>query len=92
MAYKTFHSIRSGFSLTIHMIRKYLRSVVKENHGSTLVSQIYGYKDTGTYPKDLGYFRRKKQSHYIEYFQGIKKFYKCGLLGELPAEIEASIL
>ena len=74
-----------------------------ENHGSALVSQIYGHKDTGTYPKDYllhcspidpvsAILGEKKQSHHIEYFQGVEKFYERGLPGELPAEIEASIL
>lgn len=73
------------------------------NHGSALVSQIYGHKDAGTYPKEYllhcssidtvsAVLGEKEQSHHIEYFQGVEKFYERGLPGELPAEIEASIL
>ncbi|KAJ6171572.1 hypothetical protein N7470_000639 [Penicillium chermesinum] len=38
-------------SLNIHKIRKHLGSVIEGKHGSALVSQIYGHKDAGTYPK-----------------------------------------
>ncbi|KAJ5320665.1 hypothetical protein N7508_000948 [Penicillium antarcticum] len=90
-------------SLTIDMIRKYLGSVVEGKHGSALVSQIYGHKDAGTYPKAYllhcssidtvsAVLGEEDQSHHIEYFQGVERFYKHGLPGELPAEIEASIL
>ncbi|CAG7958438.1 unnamed protein product [Penicillium nalgiovense] len=34
----------------------------------------------------------EEQSSHIEYFQGFERFYERGLLGELPAGIEASIL
>ncbi|KAJ5471326.1 hypothetical protein N7530_008683 [Penicillium desertorum] len=110
-------------SLTVHIIRKYLGSVVegednqspqtaKRNkfadfstgkHGSALVSQIYGHKDAGTYPKEYllhcssidtvsAVLGEEEQSSHIEYFQGFERFYERGLPGELPAGIEASIL
>ncbi|KAE8314459.1 hypothetical protein BDV41DRAFT_575719 [Aspergillus transmontanensis] len=39
-------------SLTIHKVRKSLGSVIEGKYASALVSQIYGHKDAGTYPKD----------------------------------------
>ncbi|KAJ5318323.1 hypothetical protein N7476_004743 [Penicillium atrosanguineum] len=90
-------------SITVHKIRKYLGSVVEGKHGSALVSQIYGHKDAGTYPKEYllhcssidtvsAVLGEEEQSNHIEYFQGFERFYERGLPGELPAEIEASIL
>jgi hypothetical protein len=110
-------------SITIHRIRKYLRSVIKGGaveshsplketdlltpeigkHGSALVSQIYGHKDAGTYPKEYllycssidtvsAVLGEEEQLDHIEYFQGFERFYERGIPGELPAEIEASIL
>jgi hypothetical protein len=72
-------------------------------HSSALVSQIYGHKDAGTYPKDYilhcssidtvsAVLGKEDQSSHIKYFQGYKKFYKRGLPGELPAEVEEKIL
>lgn len=72
-------------------------------HGSALVSQIYGHKGPGTYPKDyLLHFSsidtvsaildEEDQSDHIEYFQGFEKFYEPGLSGELPANIKECIL
>lgn len=72
-------------------------------HGSALVSQIYGHKDAGTYPKDYvlhcssidtvsAVLGEEDQSSHIEYFQGCEKFYERGLPGELPAEVEEKIL
>ena len=72
-------------------------------HGSALVSQIYGHKDAGTYPKEYllhcssidtvsAVLGEEEQTSHIEYFQGFERFYERGLPGELPAEIEASIL
>ncbi|KAI3240761.1 hypothetical protein DTO012A7_2460 [Penicillium roqueforti] len=90
-------------SLTVHIIRKYLGSVIEGKHGSALVSQIYGHKDAGTYPKEYllhcssidtvsAVLGEEEHSSHIEYFQGFERFYERGLPGELPAEIEASIL
>lgn len=72
-------------------------------HGSALVSQIYGHKDAGTYPKHYllhcssidtvsAVLGEEDQSAHIEYFQGFESFYEQGFPGELPAEIEAQIL
>ncbi len=72
-------------------------------HGSALVSQIYGHKDAGTYPKDYllhcssidtvsAVLGEEDHSSHIEYFQGFEKFYERGLPGELPAEVEENIL
>lgn len=72
-------------------------------HGSALVSQIYGHKDAGTYPKHyllhcssidtvFAVPGEEDQSDHIEYFQGFESFYEQGLPGELPAEIQAQIL
>ncbi|KAI2791350.1 hypothetical protein POX_c04207 [Penicillium oxalicum] len=90
-------------SLTIHKVRKFLGSVIEGKHGSALVSQIYGHKDAGTYPKDYvlhcssidtvsAVLGEEDQSSHIEYFQGCEKFYERGLPGELPAEVEEKIL
>lgn len=68
-----------------------------------MVSQIYGHKDAGTYPKEYllhcssidtvsAVLGEEEQSSHIEYFQGFERFYERGLPGELPAGIEASIL
>ena len=68
-----------------------------------MVSQIYGHKGPGTYPKDYllhcssidtvsAVLDEKEQSDHIEYFQGFDRFYEPGLPGELPAQIEESIL
>lgn len=72
-------------------------------HGSALVSQIYGHKDAGTYPKHYllhcssidtvsAVLGEEDQAGHIEYFQGFESFYEQGFPGELPAEIEAQIL
>lgn len=72
-------------------------------HGSALVSQIYGHKGAGTYPKDYllhcssidtvsAVLDEEDQSEHIEYFQGFERFYEPGLPGKLPAGIEQSIL
>ncbi|KAJ5711789.1 hypothetical protein N7488_005945 [Penicillium malachiteum] len=90
-------------SITVHKIRKNLGSVIEGKYGSTPVSQIYGHKDAGTYPKDYllhcssidtvsAVLGEEEQSNHIEYFQGFERFYERGLPGELTAEIEASIL
>lgn len=72
-------------------------------HGSALVSQIYGHKDAGIYPKDYvlhcssidtvsAVLGEEAQSNHIEYFQGFEIFYEGGLPGELPTQVEESIL
>jgi hypothetical protein len=76
-------------------------------YGSALVSQIYGHKDPGTYAKDYVLHcssintvatvldenpDEEGQLDHIEYFQGFERFYERGLPGELPAEIEQSVL
>ncbi|KAJ9481456.1 hypothetical protein VN97_g12019 [Penicillium thymicola] len=87
----------------IHEIRKNLGKKIEGKHGSALVSQIYGHKGPGTYPKDYlqhcspidavsAILDEKDQSDHIEYFQGFEKFYEPGLPGELPANIEECIL
>ena len=72
-------------------------------HGSAPVSQIYGHKDAGTYPKYYllhcssidtvsAVLGEEDQSGHIKYFQGFESFYEQGFPRELPAEIEAQIL
>ncbi|KAJ5475343.1 hypothetical protein N7539_008409 [Penicillium diatomitis] len=87
----------------VHDIRKFLGKKIEGKHGSALVSQIYGHKGAGTYPKDYllhcssidtvsAVLDEEDQSEHIEYFQGFERFYEPGLPGELPAGIEQSIL
>lgn len=68
-----------------------------------MVSQIYGHKDAGTYPKDYvlhcssidtvsAVLGEEEDKSHIEYFQGFERFYEHGLPGELPAQVEERLL